>query len=104
MNYQKIILVGNATEDARKRTSGKEGVSYTTFGLAVSKNKNRTIFFPVAVFGKLGQVAAKYITKGRQLLVEGEVEIGHNGHFSVLAKRIILGPSTKEPKPTNKTK
>ena len=71
MNYQKLIIVGNATNDAERRTSKDGSVSYTTFGVGVSRGKDASTFFPVTVFGKHGQAVAEYITKGRQLLVEG---------------------------------
>ena len=75
MNYHKIILVGNVTRDAQRHTSKNGDVTYTTFRVAVSDGKGRTIFFPVTVFGKHGEAVAEYITKGRQLLVEGRIEV-----------------------------
>ena len=69
MNYQKIIVAGNATGDAKARESKDGKVSYTTFSVAVSSAKDKTTYFPVSAFGKTGELAAKHITKGRQVLV-----------------------------------
>ena len=71
MNYQRIIMVGNVTRDAERRTSQSGEVTYTAFGVGVSDGKGRTAFFSVLIFGKYGQTVAQYITKGRQVLVDG---------------------------------
>jgi single-stranded DNA-binding protein len=52
---------------------------------------DKTTFFPVVVFGKLGETAASYIVKGHQLLVEGRIEVNENGDFNVVANHICLG-------------
>ena len=93
MNYQKLILVGNATGDAQNRKSKRGDVTYTTFGLAVGSIKDRSNFFPVIVFGKTGELAREHITKGRQVLVEGRIELSRNGRLNVVADKLQLGPS-----------
>jgi len=100
MDYQKLILVGNATVDAEQRTSKKGDVSYTTFSVGVSEGKDKTTFFPITVFGKHGEAVAKYITKGRQVLVDGRITVGDNDRFNVVADRVRFGI---EPKPATKT-
>ncbi len=105
MNYQKIILVGNATSDAESRSSKKGDVAYATFSAAVSDGKGRTTYFPVVAFGKLTALAESYVTKGRQVLVEGRVEVGGKNHFNVVADRIRFGaPTGEQPKRTKKAK
>ena len=94
MNYHKIILVGNVTRDAQRHTSQKGDVTFTTFRVAVGDSKDRTIFFPVTVFGKHGEAVAEYVTKGRQLLVEGRIEAGANGRFNIVADTVRLGNSS----------
>ena len=86
MNYQKIILFGNATVDAQSRKSKKGDVTYTTFGLGVGDRNDRTTFFPVTVFGKTAALAKRYVTKGRQVLVEGRVEVSDKGHSPKVLK------------------
>lgn len=94
MNYQKIIVVGNATAAAENQKSKKGDVAYTTFRLGVSGRRGDTTFFPVTVFGKLAESIAEYITKGREVLVEGRVSVGEKGYFNIIADEVRLG---KEP-------
>ena len=96
MNYQKLILVGNATKSAQQRKSEKGDVTYTTFNVAVGGPKDRVVFFPVSAFDKLGEMAAQYVTKGRQVLVEGRIDVSTSGRYNVVAERVVLGPSVKE--------
>jgi single stranded DNA-binding protein len=91
MNYQRIILVGNVTRDAERRTSQSGEVTYTSFGVGVSDGKDKTTFFPVLVFGKYGETVAQYITKGRQVLVDGRVQVSDNDRFRVIADRVRFG-------------
>jgi single stranded DNA-binding protein len=90
MNYQKLILVGNAGQDAQRRKSKKGDVAYTIFSVGISDAKKRTTFFQVATFGKLSETSAKYIKKGSQVLVEGRLQIAEN-RCSVIADRIAFG-------------
>ena len=101
MNYQKLILAGNATADAKRQTSKKGDVTYTTFSVGVRGSKDRTTFFPVVVFGEYGETIVKYVTKGRQVLVDGRVRVNDKGRFHVIADRLRLG---SEPKPAKKSK
>ena len=98
MNYQKLIIAGNATVDAERKTSKKGDVSYTTFSVGVSDGKDKTTFFPVTVFGKHGEAVAKYVTKGREVLVEGRIDVGENGRFNVVANRVLFGASKTKSK------
>ena len=96
MNYQKLIIVGNITANAERKTSPKSDVSFTTFRVAVSDRKSRTIFFPVTLFGKLGKNLAEYLTKGRQVTVDGRMSISEKGYFSLVADQVALGVLPKK--------
>ncbi len=96
MNYQKLIIAGNVTRNAERRTSQAGDVDYTTFSVAVSDSKDRTTFFPITLFGRMGETLTEYITKGRHILVEGRVSIGENGYFSVIADRVELGSAPRK--------
>lgn len=102
MNFQKIILIGNATVDAQVKKSKKGDVTYTSFSLAVNDSQDKVNYFPVVAFGKLGESAAKQIAKGRQVLVEGRVEIGEKGYFNVIPDRLRYGLPTRISKPATK--
>ena len=98
MDYQKLILVGNASSDAKLQKSKKGDVSFMTFSMGVKNGKGRSSFFPVVVFGNLGNSLVKYVTKGRQILAEGRIEVNDSGRFNVVADRIVLGASPQETK------
>jgi len=91
VNYQRLILVGNVTRDPERRTSQDSKVTYTSFGVGVSDGKDQTTFFSVPVFGDYGETVAKYVTKGRQVLVDGRVQVSDNGRFRVIADRVRFG-------------
>jgi len=91
MNYQRLILVGNATNDPQRLTSKKGNVIYTTFSVGVSDGRNRTTFFPIIVFGDHREAVAKFVTKGRQVLVDGRVQVNAKGRFKVIADRVQFG-------------
>lgn len=93
MNYQKLILVGNAARDAERKTSKNNKISYTTFSVGVSDGKDRAIFFPITAFGKSGESVAEYVKKGREVLVEGRIQMGENGRLNVVADRVVFGSS-----------
>ena len=73
MDYQKLILVGNATKDAEvQQPQGK--TAYADFTLAVSRTKELKTFFPVRVFGKLAE-SCQTLKKGAEVLVEGKLDV-----------------------------
>jgi single-strand DNA-binding protein len=110
MNYQKIIVAGNATVDAERRTSKNGEVTYTTFSVGVADGKEQTTYFPITVFGRHGEAVAKYVTKGREVLVDGRIEVGEKGYFNVIADRVRFGAMpqaagpAEEKKPAKKKK
>lgn len=102
MDYQKIILVGNATKDAERQQSKKGDVEFTTFSLGVGNRKEKTTFIPIVAFGKLGEKVATLIVKGHQVLVEGRIEVNEKGYFSVVASQIRLGSAPSPIQPVKK--
>jgi len=104
MDYQKIILVGNASVDPQIRKSKKGDITFTTLSVAVNDGREYPSFFPIAVFGKLGETVAEHVKKGRQVLVEGRIEVRDKDRFNVIADRIRFGAKPSEPKPTQKSK
>ena len=98
MDYQKVIIAGNTTSDAQARKSKEGEVSYTTFSVAVGEGKDKPTYFPVTAFGKTGETAAQFLTKGKQVLVEGRIEVGEKGRFTLIARRIVFGatPSSRK--------
>lgn len=81
MAFNKVILLGNLTADPETRTT-PSGQSVTSFSLAVSRNyrgsdgsrKEDTSFINCTAWGQTGETIAKYVGKGRQLLVSGRLQ------------------------------
>ncbi len=93
MNYQKVMVVGNATEDAKEKQAKQGGTTYAPFSVAVNEGQERVVFFPIMVFGKMSAIVPQYVTKGREVLVEGRMAVANTGRFSVMADRVVFGAS-----------
>ena len=74
-----VILIGRLTRDAElKYTSGGQPVC--KFGLAINRRKKQgdqyvdeANFFDIVLWGKAGESLSQYLTKGKQVAVEGEL-------------------------------
>ena len=97
-DFQRITLLGNATKDAEARKAKTTDRRYATFRLGV-----KDIYFPVVAFGKLGESVARYVTKGRRLLVEGRLDINQNGRANIIADKVIFQDAPPEEKSKGKT-
>lgn len=89
MSLQIVSIIGNATKDAELKVS-KDGVSYVSFRLAVSGQEGATTFYNVLLFGHYGEVMQEHITRGRQIYVNGRLQISDKGYISVIADHIEL--------------
>lgn len=70
MQLNRVILAGNVCADAEVRQGEKE--NFATFSLAVNQGKDKGVdFVPCVAFGKVGEIAGKYLTKGKPIFVEG---------------------------------
>src|SRR5580658_419016 len=79
----KVILVGNLGKDPEVRTT-QDGTTIVNFTLATSENwndrasgerKERTEWHRVVIFNEnIGNVAEKYLRKGRKVYVEGSLQ------------------------------
>lgn len=73
----KIILFGNLTRDPELSTSAS-GKSICKFSVATNDkygDEEETNFFNITAFGQQGETVAKYLKKGRKILLEGRVKI-----------------------------
>ncbi|MCL2451935.1 single-stranded DNA-binding protein [Candidatus Saccharibacteria bacterium] len=81
MAFCKVILLGNLTADPETRTT-PSGQSVTSFSLAINRTWNdangerqeETSFINCTAWGARGETIAKYVSKGRQLLVSGRLQ------------------------------
>ena len=79
--YQQITLVGNLGNDPEMRYT-PTGVPVASFSLAVSRSwvgqdgqrQEKTTWFRVTAWRKLAETVSQYLSKGRQVLVIGEIE------------------------------
>jgi len=78
-SLNKVFLMGNLTRDPELKHTG-QGNSVCNFGIAVNRKykqgeewKTEVAFFNIVVWGKSGENCAKYLTKGKSVLVEGRL-------------------------------
>ena len=75
----KVFLIGNLTRDPELRTT-QSGVSVCSFGLAVNRRRKvegqpEVDFFNITAWRQLGELCARYLTKGRKCCVVGSIQI-----------------------------
>jgi single-strand DNA-binding protein len=81
-SFNKVILMGNLTRDPELRVTPK-GTAVCQIGVAVNQSykdkdgnaREETTFVDVDVFGRQAEVIAKYMTKGRPILIEGRLKL-----------------------------
>ncbi|MBS0200485.1 MAG: single-stranded DNA-binding protein [Proteobacteria bacterium] len=79
----KVMLVGNLGNDPEvKYTQG--GMAICTLSVATTTSRkdkdgnwqDKTEWHRVKLFGKLGEIAGEYLSKGREVYIEGRIEYG----------------------------
>ena len=75
----KVILIGNRTRDPETRTTS-QGTTLCSFGLAVNRRRKSegqpdVDFFNVTAWRQLGDLCARYLSKGRKVCVVGQIQI-----------------------------
>jgi single-strand DNA-binding protein len=70
-----VVLMGRLTKDLELQTSGDK--SYLRFTLAVNRKfkKHEADFVDCVAFGKTAEIMAQYLSKGKQIAVEGRLEV-----------------------------
>ena len=102
-----VVLTGNLTRDPELRYTPK-GVAVANIGLASNRKyrqgdnlKDEVCFVDVTAFGATAEAVAKYLDKGRKVLVEGrlrfkswETEVGQRrSKVDVIAERVNFLPN-----------
>jgi single-strand DNA-binding protein len=79
MNINRVVLTGNLTRDPELRATGG-GTSVCDLGIAVNSREkvggdwqDRADFFNVTVWGNQAENAAKYLTKGSPVAIDGRL-------------------------------
>jgi len=78
--FHKIFVVGNLGRDPEMRYT-PNGQAVTSFPVAVNRRYNdssgqpveETIWFRISAWGKQAELCKQYLSKGRQVLVEGRL-------------------------------
>ena len=78
----KVILMGRLAKDVELRYT-QTGKAVATFTLAVDRKKGENApanaptadFIPCVAWDKLAEIAGNYLAKGRQVLVEGHIQV-----------------------------
>ncbi len=74
-----VVLVGRLTRDAELKYTGS-GSAVGKFSLAINRRRKQgdqwvdeANFFDIVVWGKTAEALSKYLTKGKQVAVDGEL-------------------------------
>ena len=97
-SFNKVILAGNLTRDPELRHTPK-GTAVAKLGLAVNRSwttetgekREEATFVDVDAFGKQAETIAKFLRKGRSILVEGRLRMETWDDKATGAKRSKLG-------------
>lgn len=81
MDLNKVMIIGRLTRDPEARTT-PQGTAVTTFGVATGKvwkdqqgtQQEKTEFHNVVAWRRLAEISAQYLTKGRQVYIEGYLQ------------------------------
>jgi single-strand DNA-binding protein len=81
IGVNKVILLGNAGQDAEARSTSA-GKSVANFSLAINQsfrdkkdgNVQRVEWVRCVAWGKLATIAERFVTKGKQVFVEGRLQ------------------------------
>lgn len=79
--YQKTVVVGYLGRDPEMRYT-PSGQAVTNFSVATTRKwtgqdgqpQEKTTWFRVAAWGKLAELCNQYLSKGRLVLVEGDID------------------------------
>lgn len=81
MNVNKAIIVGRLTGPAEIRTT-QSGQNVATFRMATNnfwtdkggQKQERTEYHSIVLWGRLAEVAGKYLVKGQECYIEGRLQ------------------------------
>lgn len=82
MSFNKIIIVGNLGRDPETKTT-PQGNTVCRFPVATSERRKAangeveetTTWFRVSAWGRQAELAQEYLTKGRQVYIEGRLRL-----------------------------
>lgn len=79
-DINKVIIIGNLTRDAEQSYT-QSGYALLKFSIAVNRRRKQgdqwveeASYFDVTLFGSRGEAIASYMTKGKKVAVEGQLQ------------------------------
>lgn len=109
MNLNKVILIGRLTRDPETR-SLPSGQPVASFGLATDRffvdksgqKQQQVEFHNIVTFGKLAEIASRFLTKGSLAMIEGRLQTrnwqdasgNQRSRTEIVAERLQLGPKS----------
>ena len=107
MNLNKVILIGRLTRNPEAKNL-PSGTSVTNFGLATDRffnnkegqKQQQTDFHNIVAFGKLAEIASRYLIKGSLVFIEGRLRTrtwqdasgSQKSRTEIIVERLQLGP------------
>lgn len=96
-----VIIMGRLTKDPEQRvTQSEKQVSMFTLAVNRRYEKDKADFINVVAWNKLSEFTQRYLTKGRQIVVSGRLQVrdyekdGHKVYVSeVIAEEIYFADS-----------
>ncbi|MFA7286357.1 MAG: single-stranded DNA-binding protein [Patescibacteria group bacterium] len=81
MSLNKVLLIGNLTRDPEVRAT-PQGQNVATFSVATNRSwttpagekQERTEYHNIVVWGKLAEIAGRFLGKGRKIYIEGRLQ------------------------------
>lgn len=78
----KVMLMGRLTKDPEVRyTMGENSLAIARYTLAVNRRSTKgevtADFITCVAFGKIGELAEKYLFKGSRVLITGRIQTGN---------------------------
>ena len=71
--YSKTVLLGNLARDPESRNVGDSTVVRLVVAVNDARQKDKVSYIDVEAWGKLAEICGKYLSKGRQVLVDGRL-------------------------------
>lgn len=81
MNLNKIFILGNVVKNPESRST-PSGQTVATFSIATNRmwtdkqgqKQKKAEFHNIVAWGKLGEICAQYLEKGKLVFIEGRIE------------------------------
>jgi len=71
--YSKTVIVGNLARDPDSRQAGETSVTRLVVAVNDPRQKDKVSYVDVEAWSKLGDICKQYLSKGRQVLVDGRL-------------------------------